>query len=196
MMLKVNDYTAVHSSYLSSDRLYYYFKDVEVQSNNVSNVYENAILDYQPYLSRNLRKDDVSAMLKLHSIGQSETSIRIVLSKLADYYLQWQGNCFEVKPEMLSEWLELLTLTDSSWIISQAYIDLNEHYEFSAHEISHCIETYQCPFALPRMLGNREFADNHVHLGGHGYLGPSLLSFCLYGELPSEALVWPKKAEY
>nr|PMI26199.1 hypothetical protein BCU47_04515 [Enterovibrio norvegicus] len=200
-MLKISDATAIRAAYFSSDRLVSNVKFGSHHFEHNKNSLRLAIFDYEPYVQRKLRQDDVDAIISTHGLsGYSsdaldEQFIR-VLSTVVDEYLHWQGNCFEVKPEMLSSWLELLSVLDSSWIIAQAYKELAENYHFSVHEISHCIEEYQCPFALPLNSTQSKFADNHVHLGGHGMLTPSLLSFCLYGESIDEQFQWPKRVEY
>ncbi len=200
-MLKISDAAAIRAAYLSSDRLVRNVKPELHHFERDTNSLKLAILDYEPYVQRKLRLDDVDAIIS--TFGLSDCSSKSldehctqVLSGVVDEYLQWQGNCFEVKPEKLASWLELLSVLDSSWIIAQAYKELAEDYQFNVHEVSHCIEEYQCPFALPLNSTQTKFADNHVHLGGHGMLTPSLLSFCLYGELIDEKFQWPKRVEY
>ncbi|MEZ8758631.1 antiviral RADAR system adenosine deaminase RdrB [Vibrio splendidus] len=200
-MLKISDATAIRAAYLSSDRLVRNLKARTHIINHVQAPLQLAIFDYEPYIQRKLRHDDVSAIISTHDLGvcsidSLDEQFSQVLSAIVDEYLQWQGNCFEVKPEMLSSWLELLSVLDSSWIIAQAYKELVENYQFKVQEVSHCIEEYQCPFALPNYSMNSKFADNHVHLGGHGTLTPSLLSFCLFGESIDENFKWPKRVEY
>ena len=200
-MLKVNDAVVARAAYLSSDRL---IRDAEGKwlcKSNAIDCLRQAILDYEPYLQRKLRYDDVDAIIVTQNItsscsGELDHNLHQVLSSVVGEYLQWQGNRFEVKPEMLSGWLELLSVLDSSWFIAQAYRELVDNYQFNVHEVSHCIEDHQCPFALPVDYRHSKFADNHVHLGGHGSLAPTLLSFCLYGETINKAYKWPKRVEY
>ncbi|MCG7564137.1 antiviral RADAR system adenosine deaminase RdrB [Pseudoalteromonas sp. McH1-42] len=194
-MIKVTDSTAVLAAFLSSDRLV--LPDILPVKSRVHDIelLTQAILDYQPYVHRKLRTDDVQAMISLYQLSNGNTTLRPLLSSLANEYLDWQGNCFVVKPQRLSDWLALLSLLDGSWVIAQAYADLHVNFEFSVSELAHCIESFQCPFALPRRM-SKSFADNHVHLGGHGYLGPSLLSFCLYGAEIKNKFHWPVRPEY
>ncbi|HAS6258452.1 TPA: hypothetical protein RQK60_004317 [Vibrio vulnificus] len=200
-MLKISDAAAIRAAYLSSDRLVRNVKSVFDSLERTKNSLRLAILDYEPYIQRKLRHDDVDAIISTYGLSNYsadalDEQFTQVLSAIVDEYLQWQGNCFEVKQEMLSSWLELLSVLDGSWIIAQAYKELTENYQFNVHEISHCIEEYQCPFALPQSSTQNKFADNHIHLGGHGMLTPSLLSFCLYGESIDEKFHWPKRVEY
>ena len=200
-MLRISDKTALRAAYLTSDRFIHDLKLESYYDRDSRNLLSLAIADYEPYLQRKLRLDDIDAILDIHglknmSIDLLNEQYSQILSAIVDEYLQWQGNCFEVKPEKLTSWLELLSVVDSSWIIAQAYKDLVVNYKFKANEIAHCIEQYQCPFALPSNTSSNKFADNHVHLGGHGSLSPTLLSFCLYGELLSKHFKWPKRVEY
>ncbi|WP_299004637.1 antiviral RADAR system adenosine deaminase RdrB [uncultured Shewanella sp.] len=205
-MLKVNDTTIAQTAYLASDRLLQLSLN---QSHGIQDLAETktklhqAIMDYQPYTHRKLRSDDVEAMLHLYILDNSNkinkehpVSTKVFLTQLANTYLTWNGQSFIVKPDMLQAWLALMSLQDPSWIIAQAYTDLLKDHQFSVQEIAHCIEQYQCPFALPTDSQYKMFADNHVHLGGHGHLGPSLLSFCLYGETIDETFDWPVRHEY
>ncbi|AUJ69181.1 antiviral RADAR system adenosine deaminase RdrB [Pseudoalteromonas sp. NC201] len=194
-MIKVSDKAAVFAAFLSSDR--FVVPDVQQRFDDKGcKVLTKAILDYQPYIHRKLRTDDVEAMIQLYQLSDASCNFRPLLSSLAEEFLEWQGNCFVVKPERLNDWLALLSLVDGSWVIAMAYANLHLSFGFSSHELSHCIESFQCPFSLPRQA-TKAFADNHVHLGGHGYLGPSMLNFCLYGaKINSESFKWPIRPEY
>lgn len=149
--------------------------------------------DYEIFINRKLRNEDV--VNQLYAFGyDKQPSVQEVLSRLANTFLEWQGCYFEVKPNKLEQWLQLLSLIDGSWIIAQAYFDLAERHDFSDREIIDCIVNNQCPHALAKDRLTQPFADNHVHLGGHGHTGPSMLSFALYGQsLTSEN--WPNRAE-
>lgn len=197
-MLKVNDSVAVVASFFSSDRLLssksMLTQSLQRDSQNRDLDLIKALMDYQPYINRKLRTDDASAMLISYGLIGENNSEQHILSALANEFLNWHGNSFIVKPEKLNHWLELQTLFDCSWIISKAYSDLISENDFSAHEVAHCIEQYQCQFALPR--DSKQIADNHVHLGGHGSAAPSLLSFCLYGLKTKQSFKWPTRPEY
>lgn len=200
-MLRISDSSVIRAAYLSSDRLIRDSKGKRLCKSNALDSLRQTMLGYEPYVQRKLRYDDVDAIIDIHGIKthnfeELDESYRQVLSDVVRDYLEWQGNRFEVKPQMLTSWLELLSVLDSSWIIAQAYRELIENYQFNEQEVSHCIEVFQCPFGLPGDSIRTGFADNHVHLGGHGSLAPTLLSFCLYGESINEDFQWPKKIEY
>ncbi|PMG24482.1 hypothetical protein BCU96_03210 [Vibrio lentus] len=200
-MLRISDSSVVRAAYLSSDRLIRDSKGKRLCKSNALDSLRQTMLGYEPYVQRKLRYDDIDAIIDTHGINtrsfeELDESYRQVLSDIVSDYLEWQGNRFEVKPQMLASWLELLSVLDSSWIIAQAYRELIDNYHFNEQEVSYCIEEFQCPFGLPEDSNRSGFADNHVHLGGHGSLAPTLLSFCLYGESINEKFQWPKKMEY
>ena len=178
-------------AFLSSDK---FLQNIVDNGNNHSGLCDN-VEDYQPYLQRNLRVEDINYLLNAYGYQQSGISIDSVLSRLAHTFLDWQGSHFEVKPSKLEEWLELLSLIDGTWIIAQAYKNIARDYAISANDITNAVITEQCPHALASDMAGKLFADNHVHLGGHGHTGPSLLSFALYGETLSGS-GWPKRPEY
>ncbi|BBN83698.1 hypothetical protein PA25_36830 [Pseudoalteromonas sp. A25] len=200
-MICTSDKSVVAAALLTSDRLLKTADNLEqvltrseAPEHNASFI--NAVEDYQKYVSHTLRTDDIRHMLTLHGTSDIDGDPEQLLSKLADYYLQWQGNSFEVKPKKLDQWLELLSLIDPSWVVAQAYKDITSQHGVSYLDVINAIVNEQCPFALPNDRFGRGYADNHVHLGGHGYIGPSLLSFALYGEQLDDAIVWPRRSEY
>ncbi|MDV5062354.1 hypothetical protein R2R38_24510, partial [Vibrio diabolicus] len=121
-------------------------------------------------------------------------TVQQVLSQLAGYFLEWQGDRFEVKPEHLDEWLTFLSLIDCSWVIAQAYVDLIVKHDISAQNISDAIAKQQCPVALHKKPVRKKFADNHIHLGGHGHTGNSLINFALFFEKSEGKVYWPKRS--
>ncbi|MBQ4837358.1 antiviral RADAR system adenosine deaminase RdrB [Pseudoalteromonas luteoviolacea] len=149
--------------------------------------------DYEVFCNRKLRNEDVVNQLLAFGYDKQPT-VQEVLSRLVNNFLEWQGCHFEVKANKLEQWLQLLNVIDGSWIIAQAYCDLANSHDFSGNEIIDCIVHNQCPHALAKDRLTQPFADNHVHLGGHGHTGPSMLSFALYGQSLS-AEGWPSRAE-
>ena len=192
-MLIVSDTLLADIAYLSSDKLIDP-PEPSLNSESFNLAYMTGLVeDYQPYIQRNFRREDIEWMIRISGIAEGDNQISKVLSKLANRFLIWQGNRFEVKPEKLDEWLESLSLIDGSWVIAQAYADLLTKISFD--DVLACISNHQCPHALISEPLKGSYADNHVHLGGHGHFGPSLLSFALYGEY-IKAKNWPKRPEY
>lgn len=194
-MLLTNDLLLADVVFLSSDKAIKKLSKDDVLSKDFLKRLASYIQDYQPYLHRNLRDEDVISQLHAYEYDKPDITVNGVLSRLAHTFLEWQGSHFEVKQSKLEQWLELLSLIDGTWIIAQAYKDIAREYDFSASDIINAVITEQCPHALARDKAGKLFADNHVHLGGHGHTGPSILSFALYGETLSER-GWPKRPEY
>ncbi|EKF9423693.1 antiviral RADAR system adenosine deaminase RdrB [Vibrio cholerae] len=181
---------AGYASFLSSD------KAIE-QKNNVllsKHFDSHYIKDYQSLFNGPLRDDDIQAVYEWLNLDR--LTIQQVLSRLASYFLVWQGDRFEVKQECLDEWLTFLSLVDGSWVIAQAYVDLMVKHEVSAQNISDAIAKQQCPVALHKKPVSKNFADNHIHLGGHGHTGNSLINFALFFERSDGCIHWPRRMEY
>ncbi|USD30814.1 hypothetical protein J8Z24_17735 [Pseudoalteromonas sp. SCSIO 43201] len=200
-MICASDKSIVAAAALTSDRLLASPSEhgsllSSTSTKPITEALTAAVSDYQAYTRHTLRSDDIYHMLKLNFVSFDNEDYEQVLSHLSDYYLQWQGNRFEVKPKKLDQWLELLTLLDPSWVIAQAYKDLSSRHGVSKHDVISAITRTQCPFALSNDRYDKAYADNHVHLGGHGYIGPSLLGFALYGQCLDDKIVWPRRAEY
>jgi adenosine deaminase len=194
-VILVNDTILADVAFLASDKLLNTTQGIKQSEKQFSNL-RSGTFNYQAYIKRTLRNEDVEHLLTVFNYTNNEVKIKQVLSRLATQYLSWQGNRFEVKYNKLEPWLELLSLIDGTWIIAQAYQDLANEYDVSVQDVIKSISECQCPLALPKERIEKYFADNHVHLGGHGHTGPSLLSFALYGQVINENAKWPKRAEY
>jgi adenosine deaminase len=190
-MILVNDTILADVAFLASDKLLA-TKQGEEQLSNL----RDGTFDYQAYINHTLRNEDIEHLLTVFNYTDNEVQLKQVLSRLATQYLSWQGNRFEVKSTRHEQWLDLLSLIDGTWIVAQAYQNLANEYDVSVQDIIKSISECQCPLALPKERIGKYFADNHVHLGGHGHTGPSLLSFALYGQKISNKEKWPKRAEY
>jgi adenosine deaminase len=189
-MIKLSLKLAAYASFLSSDKAIEQEKGALVSKRFESHY----IKDYQSLFDEPLRDDDIKAVYNWLNLGSS--TVQQVLSKLASYFLEWQGDRFEVKPEYLDEWLTFLSLVDCSWVIAQAYVDLMVKHEISAQNISDAIAKQQCPVALHKKPVSKKFADNHIHLGGHGHTGNSLINFALFFEQSDGEIHWPRRLEY
>lgn len=189
-MIKLSLKLAAYASFLSSDKAI-----KQEQSTFVSKCFESHyIKDYQSLFDEPIRDDDIKFVydwLDLNSL-----TVQQVLSKLAAHFLEWQGDRFEVKPEHLDEWLTFLSLVDCSWVIAQAYVDLMVKHDISTQNISDAIAIQQCSVALHKKPISKKFADNHIHLGGHGHTGNSLINFALFFEKSDGKVYWPRRSEY
>lgn len=190
----INDFLLADIAYLTSDRYLLPGNSKVSELRTMCDIVAN----YQPYIQRNLRNEDIEYLLRVAGYVDDADHLIVtvskVLSRLARTFLEWQGHCFVVKPAKLELWLELLSMVDAAWIIAQAYLDLHHQYLFSKGDVADCIVNNQCTLALESPKFKHEFADNHVHLGGHGHTSPSLLSFALYGQ-DTGGISWPKRPE-
>jgi hypothetical protein len=138
-----------------------------------------SVEDYKTYVGALLRKEDVNASEQFWGLHNNDFDVFELLSVLRSYFLQWHGDHFEVKAELLTEWLTFISLVDPAWIIGNAYIDLLETNILGFEQL--CVAVgMQCPSALPKLFGDKPYADNHVHLNGHGHNSLSMLDFALY----------------
>ncbi|MDP2589618.1 MULTISPECIES: antiviral RADAR system adenosine deaminase RdrB [Vibrio] len=189
-MIKLSLKLSAYASFLSSDKAIQ-----QQQSTLIVKCFDSHyIKDYQSLFEEPLRDDDIEAVYNW--LNLDTLTVQQVLSRLAGHFLEWQGDRFEVKPEYLDEWLTFVSLVDCSWVIAQAYVDLMVKYDISPQHISDAIARMQCPVALHKKPVSKKFADNHIHLGGHGHTGNSLLNFALFFETSDGKVNWPRRSEY
>ena len=184
---------------LTSDRLLN--SEIELQQGKKINeelptILKKAIHDYQPYYLHRLRSDDIDYAIQEWLNHDKAIDPISCLDKLADYFLEWTGVSFEVKKPLLDLWLALVSLIDPNWIIASAYKKRIENKILKSKNAITNILTDQCPIALVKPLGNKVYADNHVHLNGHGTSSLSMQSFALYLEKEPENIKWPNRAEF
>ena len=184
---------AAHAAYLTSDRL---ISVERLWPSEFKPKLRDALFDYQNHIESKLRSEDVELLIELYKLGDENISVNQHLSELANYFLDWQGNRFEVKPKLLDEWLSLLALIDGSWVIAQAYVDLIKDHSISVDDVITNLSLHQCMIALCKGSSHKKYADNHVHMGGHGHAGPSLLNFSLYFDSSRKPVNWPRRPEY
>ncbi|OTQ26326.1 hypothetical protein B6D22_00545, partial [Gilliamella apicola] len=159
-------------------------------------ILKQAIHDYQPYYRHRLRSDDIDYAIEEWLNHDKDVDPISCLDKLADYFLEWTGVSFEVKKPLLDLWLALVSLIDPNWIIASAYKNRIENRILQPNNAIANILTDQCPIALVKPLGNKVYADNHVHLNGHGTSSLSMQSFALYLEKEPENIEWPNRPEF
>ena len=148
----------------------------------------SALLDYQHYTNR---KEDNQTALKM-VFNQSDAKYFDFIQTLGDKFLQWQGNRFEVKREYLSQWQEVCAFIDPLIILGYLYAYKLHIGELTSAQLA---KLNQCPQAL---IGdsNKEYADNHVHLGGHGSSRKAILDFALEPCYLDDKQQWPTIAEF
>lgn len=171
-------------------------KSISVKNERFKNELVMAMQDYQSYLNCTLRKEDIDFALSQWLGKDAELDVSAILRKIHQYFLDWCGDRFEVKPERLEEWLSLIAMLDPAWVIGFGYADLLRHQVLGLEQLLIALEN-QCPSALPKRFDGKPIADNHIHLNGHGHNSLSLLDFALY--LTKKPNVkrnkWPYRAE-
>nr|WP_216606432.1 antiviral RADAR system adenosine deaminase RdrB [Vibrio splendidus] len=163
----------------------------------IDSLMRNSVHDYSPYVSSGFRAEDIELSIESWSINNELNSIDECLKRISSYFLTWKGHCFEVKASCLEEWLSFCSLIDPSWVIAYAYKSLLSQNVLSINEAIVAMGTKQCPTALEK--NNLEpYADNHVHLNGHGHTSLSMLHFAIYlAKKPKEGSIsWPRRPEY
>jgi hypothetical protein len=198
-MLLTDIKLAVPASILCSDRLFEEgFKQLNPITKsgkiNQKDLLCKATFDFSPYIQSILRDEDVTYATSSW-VESGNIDITDCLKRLQSYFLEWKGNCFEVKIEHLEGWLSFCSLVDPTWIISSAYNQLIEDEILTVIEAIDLITNIQCHIALSKGNRNKTIADNHVHIGGHGTSSLSMLNFALYLEKNPENITWPKRVE-
>lgn len=161
-----------------------------------SNVLKQAVNDYQSYYSHRLRSDDINYAIEEWLNNDKCIEPIYCLEKLADYFLEWNGVSFEVKNHLLDLWLALASIIDPNWIIASAYNKRLKNQILKPQNVIHSILFHQCSIALIKAPENKIYADNHVHLNGHGTSSLSMLSFAMYLERRPKEIIWPNRSEY
>ncbi|WP_350239038.1 hypothetical protein U1R68_09500 [Pectobacterium colocasium] len=194
----------IPTAYLSSDRLFNYWLNKHLQKaprleehldNERSTLYL-AAQDYQLYFGGSLRKEDIKGNAEHWDLPSGTLGSLGVLAKLADHFLIWVGDCFEVRREKLEAWIMLCSIIDPAWVIVISYMSLVDRGVLSEHELIETLTGRQCAFAFPSERNDAAYADNHVHFNGHGYSSLSMLSFINGDGKLKKDLKWPRREEY
>ncbi|ACZ76762.1 conserved hypothetical protein [Dickeya parazeae Ech586] len=193
---------------LASDRLFYFHLQQHTGQRNKPDVEQQeeqrlltrAAKDYQFYFGGRLRNEDIEHNLHSWASSSPTDSVAItdnmtLLGQLAEAFLLWQGNGFEVRRERLEAWLMLCSVLDPAWIIAQAYVQLVRQRVLDEGELVGLL-IQQSPFAFPDDSRDTHYADNHVHFNGHGYASLSMLSFVEGDVRLKPDIRWPQREEY
>lgn len=194
----------IPSVLLASDRVFYHqlmrhHGEEEVTrspTDTEEKIVSQAALDYQFYFGGHLRKEDIQNNMRFWQIPCADGDYLKLIAKLADDFLVWRGNCFEVRRERLEAWSMLCSVIDPAWIIAKAYAQLHAQKILSEQDIVILLTENQCPFAFPGEPNGIAYADNHVHFNGHGYTSMSMLSFIDNDNTLGKKVKWPYRQEY
>lgn len=203
-MFNQDPYFLIPVTWLSSDRVFHHhlMKHIGLHSSQMNSQHsENIMLassarDYQHYFGGYLRNEDIANNLNRWNLAEDKNNFSSILKGLAEHFLLWQGDCFEVKGERLESWLMICSLLDPAWIIAYAYIQLIKQGVLSGDDLVLLLTGRQCPFAFPNERTGTAYADNHVHFNGHGYTSLSMLSFIDADFKLKTKIKWPRREEY
>lgn len=203
-MFNQDPYWLIPVMTLSSDRLFYHHLMNHANQHstftnglqNEHNILASAARDYQHYYGGRLRNEDIVNNINHWRYKDPYINALGILTELANHFLQWQGDCFEVKGERLESWLMICSLLDPAWIISTAYSQLVKQNVLSEDDLISLLTGRQCPFAFPGERKETAYADNHVHFNGHGYTSLSMLSFIDGDFKLNRKIKWPRREEY
>jgi len=203
-MYNQDPYFLIPVTWLSSDRIFHHdlMKHTSRLSSLMNSQQSGGIIlaasarDYQHYFGGHLRNEDVTNNCNKWSLNNKKNNISGILKELAEHFLLWQGDCFEVKGERLESWLMICSLLDPAWIIAYAYTQLAVQGVLSEDDLIYLITGTQCPFAFPVESKDAVYADNHVHFNGHGYTSLSMLSFIDSDFKLKTKINWPRREEY
>lgn len=187
-------------SLLRSDRwlAFYMQPGLPATPEKMRQIGENAIADLQYYQSQSQRMDDrIAALQRCFLPDRPDCHNLDFLQRIATQLLTWRGNAFEVQEKYLSLWAAIIAKVDPVWILAAAYTSLLEKGTLTPTQIA-LIGATQCPAAIPRDHKGKIFADNHVHLNGHGSSNLALLDFsALLSKMPKKNKVrWPPQPEF
>ena len=136
-----------------------------------------AVSDYQYYSDTLFRREDVLKALQRNCAKANYDSCSItVLQNLCDSYLQWRGDHFSVKPAMMTSWANLISKIDPAWILAAGYAAKIFRNELTVGQMV-CGSAAQCRLASSQEEKEKSFADNHVHLSGHGDTSLAMFDF-------------------
>lgn len=157
---------------------------------------QQALADLQYYQAQPPRSDDLAAALaRCFSPDKPDCHRLEFLQRIGEQLLTWRGNAFEVQDKYLMPWSAFIAKVDPVWILASAYAVLIEHGTLTPGQMA-ALGSTQCPSAFPRAQRGMIFADNHVHLNGHGASNFSLLDFSAYlSKTPSKKIPWPAQPE-
>ncbi|SME95119.1 antiviral RADAR system adenosine deaminase RdrB [Desulfovibrio gilichinskyi] len=154
----------------------------------------SALMDYQFYHPTPFRKEDCAHALDRWVSFESESwDVLECLGRLNKELLHWQGDCFVAKPAKLELWSAFIARIDPVWIIAHGYAQMIHQNLFNVEQLLGS-DQQQGGFALRKDYKGKKYADNHVHLGGHGDYSLALIEFSL-NSLKTKDSFWPPMPE-
>jgi len=147
--------------------------------NQAKKIADFALADHQFYQANMHRRDDNQAANQIWESGHQADAVLKQLRLMQQKLLTWQGNHFAVNSKHLKHWSALIAKVDPVWLLAIGYSDkLKQESLQVAHVIK--LAEQQCFAAFPKQFNQKQYADNHVHLGGNGNYTPALAEISLF----------------
>ncbi|MCP4113939.1 MAG: hypothetical protein GY737_00785 [Desulfobacteraceae bacterium] len=194
-MLSLDTEWLVPVSLMRSDRwlAYYLSWNYCQEPEKLKEIALKSLADSQPFQHR---KEDLRfAIEKWIDFNSQERLSLEYLDVILEIFLIWKGDCFEVKTERLEHWAALISKVDPVWIIARGYSNLLKENIITVEQLAELGER-QCATAFSRYYKFKNFADNHVHLGGHGGHSLALFDLSLYLKHAVKPCDWPVLPEF
>ncbi|WP_426369119.1 hypothetical protein [Pseudocolwellia sp. HL-MZ7] len=152
------------------------FLDKKSKAEKTANL---ALTDHQFYQENMHRRDDNHAANEIWGSGHQADAVLKQLQLMQQKLLTWQGNHFAVNAKHLNHWSALIAKVDPVWLLAIGYSDKLKQ---SSLQVTHVIKLaeQQCFAAFPKQFNQKQYADNHVHLGGNGNYTPALAEISLF----------------
>jgi hypothetical protein len=187
-------------SLLRSDRwlAFYMQPNLMVAPAKMRQLGQKALADLQYYQAQAQRQDDIAAALaRCFSPEQPDCHSLDFLQRIATQLLTWRGNAFEVQEKYLALWSAFIAKVDPVWVLAAAYAPLIENGTVTPAQMA-ALGSTQCPSGFPRQNMGKMYADNHVHLNGHGGSNFALLDFSAWlSKTPkTDKITWPPQPEF
>lgn len=149
------------------------------KQSKASKIADFALADHQFYQANMHRRDDNHAANKIWKSGHQANAVLKQLRLMQQSLLNWQGNHFAVNAKHLKHWSALIAKVDPVWLLAIGYSDKLQQNSLQVDHVIKLAEQ-QCFAAFPKQFNQKQYADNHVHLGGNGNYTSALAEISLF----------------
>ena len=149
------------------------------RKNQAEKIADFALADQQFYQENMHRRDDNHAANEIWKSGHKPSDVIEQLQDMQKKLLHWHGNHFSVNAKHLNHWSAMLAKVDPVWLLAMGYSDKLKQNSLQVEHVMDLAEQ-QCFAALPKQFNQKQYADNHVHLGGNGNYTPALAEISVF----------------
>jgi hypothetical protein len=186
-MLKNSLKDIAHIVLLRSDKiLYELLRSSQEDLLQKSSVYRDGVEDFYP---NSFRKGTMLHSME-YALDSDASHFTLLnqydfLEKLFDEYMTKDGSFIYAKYEMLQEYSSLLTKLHPFNIVGYELAKRYEDREISLHNIKEYVK-YITPLALNIDRDYKEYAENHIHLGGSPEIALNFFALLMQPKHPQE----------